>query len=110
MKYAILLLLLAIPVTLLGQQATPEISISANSGRDLNLYPGWPLVVHLTIMNSIRHDKTNATPLVIAPTGAVWTTAISFAAVSSTGQTAQWPLTQVGTASDPMLTLAKKSY
>src|SRR5206468_12862882 len=74
------------------------------------LYPGSPLIVDLTIMNSIRHDKTNATPLVIAPTGAVWTSAISFAALSSTGQTIHWPLTQVGVASDPALTLAKKSY
>ncbi|HMI51609.1 MAG TPA: Ig-like domain-containing protein [Candidatus Saccharimonadales bacterium] len=111
MRYATLfVLLIAIPSAALGQQASPEISISANNTRNLSLYPGWPLIVHVTIMNSIRDDKTSSTPLVIAPTGAIWTTAISFAAVSSGGQTAQWPLTQVGTASDSSLTLAKKSY
>jgi len=111
MRFATLfVLLIAVPSALLGQQASPEISISANNTRNLGLYPGWPLIVHVTIMNSSRDDKTSSAPLVIAPTGAIWTTAISFAAVSSGGQTAQWPLTQVGTASDSSLTLAKKSY
>jgi dockerin type I repeat protein/Big-like domain-containing protein len=111
MKYAtLLLLMLAIPLAVLGQQATPEISISANGERDLHLYPGWPLIVHLTIMNSSRHDKTTATPLVIAPNGAIWTSAISFTAVSSTGQPTHWPLTLAGVASTPGLTLARRSY
>lgn len=111
MKYATLFLLcVAIPTALPAQQASPEISISANNTRNLSLYAGWPLIVDMTIMNSSRHDKTTSTPLVIAPTGAIWTTTVRFAAVSSTGQTTQWPFTQVGTASDASLTLAKKSY
>ncbi len=111
MRYTTLLLLfLAIPLALLGQQAAPEISISANSARNLSLYPGWPLVVHVTIMNSTRHDHTSSTPLVIAPSGAAWTSAISFTAVSGTGQTSHWPLTLAGTASAPTLTLARSSY
>lgn len=109
MRYATLLFL-AIPATLLGQQATPDISISANGERSLNLYPGWPLIVHVAIMNSSRHDPTTTAPLIIAPPGAIWTSTISFAAVSSTGQTVQWPLTLVGTASSPSLTLARSSY
>src|SRR5882724_10581974 len=110
MRYAtLLLLLLVIPLGALGQQAAPDIAISANGETDLSLYPGWPLVVHVTIMNSSRLDHATASPLVIAPSGIAWTGAVSLTAVSSSGQSSHWPFHLLGTASSPALTLARSS-
>lgn len=106
-----LLLLLAFPVVLAAQQATPELSLTANNAQEVSLYPGWPLIVHVTIMNSSRFAKNGTvTPLTIAPNGASWITAIQFTAVDATGQPHQWPLKLRGTPADASLTLAPTSY
>jgi hypothetical protein len=106
-----ILILLFFPITVLVQQASPELSLTANGTQDVNLYSGWPLIVHATIMNSLRFNKTgNVPPLVIAPNGAAWTSAIQFTAISSSGQSFQWPLKLVGTPADAALTLQGSSY
>jgi Dockerin type I domain len=110
-KRTLLLLLLFVPIALLAQQPTPEISISANGSQNVNLYSGWPLIVHGTIMSSLRFTKNvSAAPLVVAPNGSPWTSAIQFTAVSTSGQSFQWPLKLVGTPADLSLTLQANSY
>jgi hypothetical protein len=107
-----LLLALTAPIVLRAQQQPmPELSLTANGAQQVNLYFGWPLVAHATIMNSSRLPK-NGTPtqLVITPTGAPWTSAIQFTATDSSGQAHQWPLSLIGTPADPALTLAPTSY
>lgn len=110
-RLLIFVLFLASPIALFAQQAMPELSLTANGAQDINLYPGWPLMVSATIMNSSRLPQ-NGTPaqLVIAPTGAAWTSAIQFIATDSSGQAHQWPLNLIGTPADPALTLAPTSY
>lgn len=111
MRYAtLLLLLLVVPLAAFGQQAAPELAISANGETNLSLYPGWPLMVHVTIMNSSRLDHATASPLVIAPSGMPWTGALSLTAVSGSGQSSHWPFHLLGTATTPALTLARTSY
>jgi hypothetical protein len=105
-----LLLFLAFPIALAAQQPTPELSLTANGAQDMNLYPGWPMIVHATIMNSLRFTAGNVPPLVIAPNGAPWTSAIQFTAVDASGQAHEWPLNLIGSPADPALTLAPTSY
>lgn len=111
-RYLYLVALLLFPAALLAQQVAPapDISIAANGGSS-NLYSGWPLIVHLTIMNSNNGNPNgNSAPLVISlPTG-VWTNAISLSVLSSSGTAVQWPLKLVGTPSDGVLTLATAEY
>ena len=105
------LVMLTMPAFVPAQQATPELSITANGGQNFGLYSGWPLIVHATIMNSQRFSNTgNVLPLVIAPKGAAWTSAVQFTAVSTTGQLFQWPLKLIGTAADAALMLQSRSY
>jgi hypothetical protein len=111
-RYVYLVALLLFPAALLAQQVAPapDISIAANGGSP-NLYSGWPLIVHLTIMNSNNGNPNgNSDPLVVSfPTG-VWTDAISLTVLSSSGTAVQWPLKLVGTPSDAVLTLATAEY
>jgi len=91
--------------------AAPEISISADGARDLDLYSGWPLIVRATLMHSRRLAKFgDQPPLRIAPPGQSWTDAIQLSAVSTSGASASWPLTLVGSPPDPALTLPNRSY
>lgn len=111
--FLIAALALSAPFVLRAQQSTPmpELSLTANGGQDVSLYGGWPLIVHATIMNSSRFAQNGpASPLVIAPNGAAWTSAVSFTAVDTSGQAHQWPLNLIGTPADPALTLAPTSY
>lgn len=113
MKRALLLVVLTLlmPVAAAAQQPAPEISLSVNGGQNVNLYAGWPLIVHATIMNPSRLPQNGPpTQLVIAPTGAAWTTAIQFTATDASGQAHQWPLNLIGTPSNAVLTLAATSY
>jgi hypothetical protein len=110
-RLLIAVLLLNLPVALYGQQSAPELSLSVNGKQSINLYSGWPLIVHITIMNSSRFGGSGgAAPLVIAPNGASWTDAIQVTAVSSSGTSSQWPLKLVGTPDSPSLTLPPTSY
>ena len=104
------LLLASFPVALLAQQPAPELSLTANDAQDVNLYSGWPLIVHTTIMNSLRFSDGTAAQLVIAPNGAAWTSAIQFTVVDASGQAHQWPLNLIGTPADASLTLSGLSY
>jgi hypothetical protein len=105
------LLFVVFPPVLLAQQPAPELSITANDAQHINLYSGWPLLVHATIMNSRRFDKSaNVPPLVIAPNGAAWTTSIQFTALDASGQAHEWPLHLIGTPADASLTLVGPSY
>lgn len=110
--YLYLIALLLFPAALLAQQVAPapDISIGANGGSS-NLYAGWPLIVHVTIMNSNNGNPNGSSaPLVISlPTG-VWTDALSLTVLSSSGTAVQWPLKLVGTPSDAVLTLATTEY
>ncbi|HEV3436065.1 MAG TPA: Ig-like domain-containing protein [Gemmata sp.] len=114
MKRYLSLAVLALGLTSAGraqQQPAPELSISANDSQNINLYAGWPLIVHTTIMNSLRlNSGSSASPLVIAPTGTPWTSAMQLTAVSSSGQKFQWPLQLVGTPDSNALTLPPTSY
>jgi hypothetical protein len=113
MKSAHLLfvLLLSVPASLPAQQPAPNLSLTVNGGQDLDLYPGWPLIAHATIMNSQRfYPSVNSGPLVIAPNGEPWTTAVQFTAVSDSGQTFQWPLKLIGAPTSATLTLLSNSY
>ena len=113
MKRAFIIAALALstPVILRAQQPMPDLSITANDTQELNLYSGWPLIVHETIMNSSRFPN-NGTPteLLISPTGAPWTSAIQFTAIDASGQAHVWPLNLIGTPGDAALTLAPTSY
>lgn len=96
---------------LVAQQPAPELSITANDAQTVNLYPSWPLIVHVTIMNSLRFNTAaNVPPLVIAPNGAPWTSAIQFTATDASGQAHEWSLNLVGTPADASLTLSGLSY
>ncbi|MGC2466342.1 MAG: Ig-like domain repeat protein [Candidatus Acidiferrum sp.] len=104
-------LLLGLPTSLLAQQPAPDVSLSVNGAQDVSLYPGWPLISHVTIMNSQRFNPSvNSGPLVIAPNGEPWTTAVQFTAVSDSGQTFQWPLKLIGAPASATLTLLTNSY
>jgi hypothetical protein len=107
---ALFVLLASFPGALLAQQPAPELFLTANDGQDISLYPGWPLIVHTTMMNSSRFNNGVATPLVIAPNGVAWTSAIQFTAVDATGQAHQWPLNLISKPADPSLTLSGLSY
>lgn len=105
------LVALCTPTLLQAQQVAPELSLGVNGSRNVSLYAGWPLIVHVTIMNSSRFNPGgSATPLVIAPNGAAWTGAIQFTALSSSGQSLRWPLQLIGSPSDNVLTLPRTSY
>jgi hypothetical protein len=112
MKRALIAVLLFVqPGVLHGQQAAPELSLSANGQQTFNLYLGWPLILHITIMNSTRFGGSGGSaPLVIAPNNSSWTDAIQLTAVSSSGTKVQWPLKLVGTPGSPSLTLPPTSY
>src|SRR6476660_7189493 len=98
--------LFANPGVALAQQPEPVLFVSANATGTLTLYRGWPLVVQLTIMNSTRDASDGtAAPVTLSPNGHVWTDAIHFQVVSSSGQPVEWPLTLVGSAREPALTL-----
>src|SRR5260370_42227916 len=104
------LVMLTMPAFVPAQQATPELSITANGGQNFGLYSGWPLIVHATIMNSQRFNNTgNVLPLVIAPNGGAWTSAVQFTAVSRTEQLFQWPLKLLGTPAHGALTPQSRS-
>ncbi len=110
--YVFLIALLLLPAVLLAQQLppAPDISIGANGGSS-NLYSGWPLIVHLMIMNSNNGNPNgNSDPLVISLPSGVWTDAISLTVLSSVGKPVQLPLKLVGTPSDTVLTLATTEY
>jgi hypothetical protein len=113
-RYPYLLALLIFPTLLLAQQTppppAPDIAISLNGGSS-NLYSGWPLIVHLTILNSNSSNPSGAgDPLVISPPNALWTDAIGLTVQSSSGASVPWPLKLVGTPSDTALTLATTEY
>ncbi len=111
-RYVFLSILLLFPVILVAQQLppAPDISIAANGGSS-NLYAGWPLIVHMTIMNSNNGNPNgSADPLVISLPSGVWTDALSITVLTSSGATAHWPLKLVGTPSDTVLTLATTEY
>jgi len=107
MKSLLLVLALLLASTpLLAQQPVPQIYLTANNSQFVYLFPGWPLIVHTTIMNSLRYSNSpNLPPLVISPTGEPWTSAVQFTAVSSSGQAVTWPLQLVGVPASPALTL-----
>jgi hypothetical protein len=91
--------------------ATPQISISVNSARDVDVYSGWPLIVRATLMHSLRLAKYgNQPPLTIAPPGQSWADAIQLTAVNSSGQSASWPLSLVAEPPDSALMLPNRSY
>lgn len=105
------LLLLFFPVWLLAQQAAPELSISANGSRDLDLYAGWPLIVRGTVLHSLHLARYgDQPPLKIAPAGMAWVDAVQFNVTSDSGQGAAWNLNLVGAPPDPVLTLPNHSY
>jgi hypothetical protein len=111
-RYLYLIALLLFPTVLFAQQLAPapDISIGANGGSS-NLYSGWPLIVHLMIMNSNNGNPNgNSDPLVISVPNGVWTDALSLTVLSSSGTAVQWPLKLVGTPSDAVLTLATTEY
>lgn len=112
MKPSLLLLMWMLTVVSSAQPpAAPELSVSANGARDLDLYAGWPLIVRVSVMHSLRLARFgDQPPLRIAPVGMPWTGAIQFAAVSSAGKSASWPLTLVSAPPDPVLTLPNRSY
>jgi hypothetical protein len=112
MRVSLVLLMLTLTVAWGAQPpAAPELSVSANGARDLDLYAGWPLIVRVSVMHSLRLARFgDQPPLRIAPPGMPWTGAIQFAAVSSSGKPASWPLSLVGTPPDPVLTLPNRSY
>jgi len=93
----------------LAQQPAPDLFISVNGVGNLTLYPGWPLIVQLMILNSTRAATEGAAPLTVSPSGHIWTDAIHVQVVSSSGQALDWPLTLVGSPSDPALTLQPDS-
>src|SRR5215813_3011141 len=102
-----LLVILTLATAVAGQQTppppAPDISMSANGGSD-NLYQGWPLILHVTILNTEGDTPGGTGALVLAPHNAAWTTAITFTIQNSSGVAVQWPLTLVGTPSDAVLT------
>ncbi|MGA2095254.1 MAG: Ig-like domain-containing protein [Candidatus Acidiferrum sp.] len=105
------LVLFLLPALLHAQQAAPQISLTANGYQTINLYPGWPLIIHTSILNSLRLTaNSTAGPLLLAPTSGAWTSAIQFTATSSSGQVLQWPLQLVGQPETPTLTLSASSY
>ncbi len=107
---ALLVWSLGVPAVALGQQAAPDLFASANGSNKTTVYPGWPLMVQVTIMNSTRDEAGGSAPLTVSPQGQAWTNAIRFRVVSSSGQASQWPLTVVGSASDPALTLQPEGF
>jgi len=108
----LLVLLAFLPVAAFAQQpqAAPDITISANGATNINLYQGWPLIVDVTIMNSLRFQGGSAPLLVVAPASGNWTDAIQLTATSSSGNTFQWPFKLAGSPSNPTLTLDTNSY
>jgi hypothetical protein len=108
-----LLILFLFPLTTLAQQPpqpAPDITLSANDANSVSLYQGWPLLVDICIMNSLRGQGGSAASLVIAPASGNWTDAIQLTATSSSGTTFQWPFKLVGAAATPTLTLTANSY
>jgi len=112
-NFCCLLAILTLATTAAAQQTppppAPDISLSANGGSD-NLYQGWPLILHVTILNTEGDTAGGTGALVIAPNNAAWTTAITFTIQNSSGVAVQWPLALVGTPSDAVLTLDPADY
>src|SRR5260370_38147141 len=105
------LVMLTMPAFVPAQQATPELSITANGGQNFGLYSGWPLIVHATIMNSQRFNNTgNVLPLVIAPNGGAWTRAVQFTVVSRKEQLFQWPLKLIWRPADAAIPLQIRGH
>lgn len=106
------LLFLLFPVPLFAQQATPapDMTISANAATNFTLYQGWPLIVDVTIMNSLRLQGGGAPSLLVSPQTGAWTDAIQLTATSSSGTTQQWPFRLIGSPATSTLTLSPTNY
>ena len=108
-----LLAILILPLAALAQQTppppAPDISLSVSGGSN-NLYQGWPFILHVTILNMEGDTAGGTGALVISPTTGAWTDTITFTILNSTGTVVSWPLALVGSASDPVLTLAPTDY
>ena len=106
---AILILATAATGQTTAPPPSPDIELSTNGGSS-NLYQGWPLILHVTILNTEGDTPAGTGSLVISPNNTLWTSAVSFAILTSAGTAVQWPLALVGTPSDPVLTLGPTDY
>jgi len=106
---AILILSTTAPAQTTPPPPAPDIELSANGGSS-NLYQGWPFNLHVTILNTQGDTPGGTGSLVVSPTNAPWTSAVSFTILTSTAAAVQWPLELVGTPSDPVLTLGPTDY
>jgi MBG domain (YGX type)/Dockerin type I domain/Bacterial Ig-like domain (group 3) len=108
-----LLVLLLLPLASLGQTPpapAPDLSISANNGTSVTLYQGWPLLVDVSIMNSLRLQGGSAPSLLISPQSGTWTDTIQLTATGSSGNVVTWTFNLVGAPDSPSLTLTPSSY
>ncbi|MCL5744275.1 MAG: hypothetical protein M1541_10180 [Acidobacteria bacterium] len=109
MKMILVLFCAFLPVA--AQQPAPNLQISVNGGREVEVVKGWPLVVRGIIAHSDRRRATDSTPpLRLAPPGTTWTEKIAIRVFSASGEEVQWDLKLARVPADPGLVLPARSY
>lgn len=102
------ILLLLAAVVLSGQPA-PELSLSANSAREVDLPRGWPLLVRLVVLHSQRFGYAEVPPLRLAPAGMTWADAIQLpVGMAGSTETAAWDLRLAAPPDDAVLSLPSR--
>src|SRR5580700_8340195 len=74
-----------------GQAAvSPRLSLTANAGRNVQVYQGSPLLLNATVYNSARSSKTVLTPLLINAQNGSWANAVQLFVVNASGTRQNW--------------------
>jgi hypothetical protein len=70
----------------------PHLSISVNGGGEVEIFRGWPLLVHAEILHpAVFGANVPEAPLLIAVKQAPWSNALRIEALSNTGDVQTWP-------------------
>src|SRR5690348_2130415 len=86
----------------------PQLSVSGNGSQSVNLPRGWPLVVRVVVLHSLRFQKSPAPAnLLIAPATGAWYDHVTFN-ITGAG-TAAWPLKVPQTPPGALLDLPARS-
>ncbi len=89
---------------LLAAQPAPQLSISVNGGRTVDVPRGWPVVVRMAILHSQHLTHGDVSPLRLAPPGISWADAIAFD-VTLKDKTVAWDLKLAAPPDDQTLVL-----
>jgi hypothetical protein len=86
-------LLLPMTSIMAANDPLPELRISVNGSREVEVVQGWPLLVRVYVMNSARAKPAfTVLPVALAPVNGSWADAISFRVTGGSQPADTWPL------------------